>query len=220
MTNQNTFTYSVDGKMFTTNDAIISGRQIRSKAGLAPASDHILIELGNQTTRSIGLEESIDLTRPHPFGFRSFQGDCIYTFTLNERGYEWGADEISAADLRAYGDIPDDHELILDSKRDRPIDDDDFLRLRPKGVERVLSRPVEKICVIINTMPEYVSQGRLSFAELAKLAFPDTQVTPYTEYTVSYRKGPRNSPEGSLIAGESVKIKKGMLFDVSETDKS
>lgn len=220
MSSQNTFKYSVDGQMFTTNDAIISGRQIRSQVGLRPASDHILIEIGSHTTRSIGLEENIDLTQTQPLGFRSFAGDRIYTFTVNERGYEWGADEISTIDLRTYGDIPDDHELILDSQRDRPIDDDDFVRLRPKGVERIISRPVAKICIIVNTIEEYVSPGRLSFAELAKLAFPDTQVTPYTEYTVSYRKGPRNSPEGSLIDGESIKLKKGMIFDVSETDKS
>lgn len=220
MSSQRTFTYSVDGQTYTTEDAILSGRQIRSQASLNPASDHILIEFGKNTTRSVGLEETVDPIQSQPPGFRSFPGDRIYTFTVNERGFEWGAEEISAADLRNYGDIPDDHELILDSKNDRPIEDDDFVRLKPKGVERIVSRPVEKICIFINTVQEYVNPGRLSFEALAKLAFPDTQVTPYTEYTVSYRKGPGSSPEGSLIAGESVKLRKGMIFDVSETDKS
>ena len=185
-----------------------------------PASDHVLIKIGNGAGQSIGLDEPVDLKSAQPPCFVSFRTDRVYSFTLNERGFEWGAAEISASDLRKYGNIPDDHELILDSKLDRPIEDDDVVHLKAKGVERILSRPAEKICIIVNTVEQYVDPGRLTFEELAKLAFPDTQVTPNTEYTVSYRKGPGNMPEGSLIAGEFVKLRKGMIFDVSETDKS
>ena len=213
-------TYKVDGAAIETADAILSGRQIRQAAGLSPASDHVLIKLGNGTSQSIGLDEPVDLKGEQLPCFVSFRADRTYSFTLNERGFEWGADEISAEDLRKYGGIPYNHELILDSKRDLPIEDADVVRLKSKGVERILSRPAEKICIIINTVEEYVDPGRLTFEQIAKLAFPDTQVTANTEYTVSYRKGPGNMPEGSLIAGESVKLKKGMIFDASETDKS
>ncbi|MCF6328499.1 MAG: multiubiquitin domain-containing protein [Henriciella sp.] len=220
MSRENTFEYELNGQTVTTIDAIISGRMIRSQAGLSPASDHIIIELGDRTSRSLGLEEQINLSEEQARSFRSFRGDRVYSLTINERGFEWGADEISTSDLRKYGNIPDDHELILDSKRDRPIEDDDLVRLKAKGVERILSRPMEKICIIVNTVEEFVDPGRLTFEDLAELAFPGVQVTPNTEYTVSYRKGVGSMPEGSLIAGESVKLKKGMIFDVSETDKS
>lgn len=212
--------YKVDGGAFETNDAILSGRQIRQAAGLAPASDHILIKVGQGVGQSIGLEETVDLQGDEQPCFVSFKSDRVFSLTINERGFEWGAEEISASDIRQYGNIPEDHELFLDSKRDRPIEGDDVVRLKAKGVERILSRPIEKICIIVNTVEEYVDPGRFSFEQLAKLAFSNTQVTPNTEYTVSYRKGPGNKPEGSLIAGESVKLKKGMIFDVSETDKS
>lgn len=216
----NNAAYKVDGSAFESTDVVLSGRQIRQSAGLAPASDHVLIKIGQGTSQSIGLDEAVDLNQDEPPCFLSFESDRVFSLTINERGFEWGAGEISASDIRNYGGIPDDHQLILDSKGDHLIDDDDVVRLKAKGVERIISKPMEKICIVINTVEEYVEPGRFSFEELAKLAFPNTEVTPNTEYTVSYRKGPGNKPEGSLIAGESVKLKKGMIFDVSETDKS
>ncbi|WP_299281762.1 multiubiquitin domain-containing protein [uncultured Tateyamaria sp.] len=216
----NNAAYKVDGSAFESIDVVLSGRQIRQSAGLAPASNYVLIKIGQGTSQSIGLDEAVDLNQDEPPCFLSFESDRVFSLTINERGFEWGASEISASDIRAYGGIPDDHQLILDSEGDRPIEDDDVVRLKAKGAERIISKPMEKICIVINTVEEYVEPGRFSFEELAKLAFPNTEVTPNTEYTVSYRKGPGNKPEGSLIAGESVKLKKGMIFDVSETDKS
>lgn len=35
-----------------------------------------------------------------------------------------------------------------------------------------------------------------------------------------YRRGEGNKPEGSLVQGETVKIKDGMIFNVTATDKS
>ncbi|MET1416825.1 multiubiquitin domain-containing protein [Roseibium sp. HPY-6] len=214
------YAFEVDGQTISTNDPIINGRMIRSSAGLNPVSDYVIIELGSATSRSLGLEEWVDLRVAQNARYLSFEGDRTYSLTINERGYEWGAEELSAKDIRRYAGVPDDHELILDSQRDQPIADDEIIRLSRKGVERVLSRLPAIICIIVNTIEEYVEPGKISFEELAKLAFPDSEETPNTEYTVSYRKGRRDQPEGSLIAGESVKLKKGMIFDVSETDKS
>lgn len=220
MSNVQTYEYKIDGQLVSTNDQIINGRNIRANAGLNPASDYQLIEIGKITSRSVGLEEKIDLNENPDAIFLSFKNDRAYSFTVNERGFEWGDEQISASDIRLYADIPENHELFLDSKRDRPIEDDDIVHLKQKGVERILSRKPEKICIIINTLEEDVESGRITFEELAKLAFPNTKVTPNTEYTVSFNKGPRATPEGTLIAGESVKLKKGMIFDVTETDKS
>nr|WP_319387994.1 multiubiquitin domain-containing protein [uncultured Cohaesibacter sp.] len=220
MKNQDTFQYELDGKAIITPDSIVTGRGIRASAGLNPASEYILIELGNLTSRSIGLEEEVNLAEISSPIFRSFKGDRTFSFTINERGYEWGDEEISADDIRAIASIPDDQELILDSDRDRPIDDDDRVRLKSKGVERILSRPAEQICIIVNTRQKFVSPGRISFAQLVALAFPDLPIGPNTAFTVSYRKGRGDKPEGTLIEGESIKVKKGMVFNASATDKS
>lgn len=220
MPESDNFQYEIDGQIFPTSDGIVTGRAIRAEAGLNPVSDYVLIELGNQTSRSVGLEEEIDLAETPSPRFRSFRSDRAFSLTVNERGYEWGEEAISTSDLRAMASIPEGHELILDSKGDRALDDDKPIRLKPKGVERILSRERETICIFINTVEEYVEPGKISFSQLAKLAFPDLQITENTEFTVTYRKGHDAQPAGSLIEGESVKVKKGMIFDVTATDKS
>lgn len=48
--------------------------------------------------------------------------------------------------------------------------------------------------------------------------YPDKN--PNIIYTVTYRRGEGKKPEGTLVEGESVKVKDGMIFDVTRTDKS
>lgn len=220
MPDTNTYTYQLDGELVTTADPVLTGREIRAKAGHNPASDIVLIMIGDATSTSIGLEEEVHLTGDSVPILLSFESDRVYSLVINERGYEWGAEEISAADIRRHASIPDDHELVLDSAGDRPISDDDVVRLKRKGVERIRSRPVEKICIIVNTREKWVEPGKITFAELIALAFPNVPQGPNTAFTVSFRKGRGDKPEGTLIEGEMVKLKKGMVFNVSATDKS
>lgn len=214
------YTYQLDGEMFASNDPILTGRQIRTNANLNPASNFILIAIGEKASRSIGLEEKIQLCEDDISVFLSFKSDRVFSLIINERGYEWGTDEISAADIRQYANIPDKHELVLDSSGDKIIEEDEVVYLKPKGVERILSRPPKKLKIFVNTREKLIEPGNITFIELVKLAFPDLVVGPNTAFTASYRKGHGNCPEGTLIEGESIKLKKGMIFNVSATDKS
>lgn len=214
------YEYCLDNQIITTNDSVISGRQIRANAGLNPASAYILIEIGNNTSHSIGLEETIELRSDTKPTFLSFKSDRTFSLTINERGYEWGADQISATDIRRYANISDEHELILDSAQDKTIKNDETVCLQATGTEHIFSRLPEKIIIFVNTREKHVAPGKLTFTELVKLAFPDFQEGPNTSFTVSYRKGCGDRPEGTLIEGESIKITRGMHFNVSATDKS
>jgi len=72
--------------------------------------------------------------------------------------------------------------------------------------------------IIVNGQPRKVTQSKLSFEEICEIAFPGGG-GPNIFFTVSYRKGsPKH--EGTLVAGESVDIVPGMIFDVTRTDKS
>ncbi|WP_205625824.1 multiubiquitin domain-containing protein [Ensifer aridi] len=81
-------------------------------------------------------------------------------------------------------------------------------------------KPEKTIRIIVNTREKFVEPGMISFQEVVRLAFPDLPAGPNTSFTVSYRKGSDERPEATLVDGESVKVKKGMVFNVSATDKS
>lgn len=74
--------------------------------------------------------------------------------------------------------------------------------------------------IIVNGRQKMVTAKELSFAEIVALAFDNPLTGPNVVFTITYRKGEGNKPEGSLVEGEKVKIKEGMIFNVTATDKS
>jgi hypothetical protein len=78
----------------------------------------------------------------------------------------------------------------------------------------------KEVTLIVNGRKKVVTQKELSFAEVIALAFDSPPTGPNILFTVTYRKGEGNKPEGIMVEGETVKIKEGMIFNVTATDKS
>ena len=74
--------------------------------------------------------------------------------------------------------------------------------------------------IIVNGRQKEVSTKTLTFDQVVALAFNPVPSGPNVQFTVTYRKGPRRNHEGSMTEGETVRIKDGMIFDVTETNKS
>jgi hypothetical protein len=74
--------------------------------------------------------------------------------------------------------------------------------------------------IVVNGEQKVVTADELSFDQIVDLAFDPSQRGPQIEFTVDYRKGDDKKPKGSLVQGQTVKIKDGMIFDVTRTDKS
>jgi|GEM_PF-813365 hypothetical protein len=74
--------------------------------------------------------------------------------------------------------------------------------------------------IIVNGRKKTVKKRELSFTEVVLLAFETPSENANTIYTVTYRNGVHSHPEGSLVFGEKVEVKDGMIFNVTPTDKS
>jgi len=74
------------------------------------------------------------------------------------------------------------------------------------------------VTIIVNGRPKHVNEDSITFTEVVKLAFGE--VKPNTLYTVTYSGGPKENPKGTMSQGDTVKIKSGMNFNVTATDKS
>lgn len=78
-----------------------------------------------------------------------------------------------------------------------------------------------QVTIIVNGRPKVVpANEELSFAQVVALAFDNPPTGANIIFTVTYRKGPEHKPEGTLTEGQSVKVKDGMIFNVTPTDKS
>ena len=134
------FLTSINGIEVAFADPAPVGRQILSDAGFLPAEDHVLIQLLLHGTRSIGLDEPIDLRGPGAEAFWAFQSDRIFRFTINGRGYEWGVPKIAETLLRRIAAVPDEEILVLKrDDKDVVLAHDDIVELAASGTEHLLT---------------------------------------------------------------------------------
>lgn len=73
--------------------------------------------------------------------------------------------------------------------------------------------------IVVNAREHETADRDIGYEEVVALAYPGAG-GPNITFTVTYRRGQGNKPEGMLVAGQSVRIKDGMIFDVTRTDKS
>lgn len=85
--------------------------------------------------------------------------------------------------------------------------------------KRTKPRRPHLVTIYINTRPQEVERGEISFEEVVELAYPSAPFGDNTGYSLMYELG-RGGKEGTLVAGQSVKIKHCMRFDVTATDRS
>lgn len=78
----------------------------------------------------------------------------------------------------------------------------------------------KKVTIVVNGEPFEVEKDEISYAEVVTLAFPDYPQHPEVTYSVKYKRGHGNKPEGVLAPGGTVKVKDEMIFNVSPTGQS
>lgn len=74
--------------------------------------------------------------------------------------------------------------------------------------------------IIVNGRQKTVTQRTLTFEDIVILAFGSIGDNNCTVYTMTFKKGDDCRPEGSLVAGDQIRIKSGVVFNVTATDKS
>lgn len=72
--------------------------------------------------------------------------------------------------------------------------------------------------ITVNSRPRQVSDHRLGYEQVVRLAFPDDTPSPDIVYTVTYSHP--HGHDGSLASGQQVTVKDGMNFHVRKTNRS
>lgn len=76
------------------------------------------------------------------------------------------------------------------------------------------------VTIIVDGTPHAVEKGKITYAQVVTLAYPDYAQNPQITYSVIYKRGHGDKPEGTLSPGGSVNVKEGMIFNVSRTGQS
>ena len=74
--------------------------------------------------------------------------------------------------------------------------------------------------IFINTREKEWTKKSITFDEVVVLAFGSISNDPNIVYTVTYKKGDNNKPEGIMVKGDEIKVKNEMRFNVTQTNRS
>jgi len=71
----------------------------------------------------------------------------------------------------------------------------------------------------VNNIPRPWTEGTITYSQLVNLAVPPPPKNTIilAIFTVQYSHGPKENPNGTLVRGQTVKVKSCMAFDVTRT---
>jgi hypothetical protein len=76
------------------------------------------------------------------------------------------------------------------------------------------------VTIYVEATPHEWPKEDITFSQVVALEFPDFEQHPEFTYSVKYKRGQGEKPEGILNPGGSVKVKDGMIFNVHQTGQS
>lgn len=118
-------------------------------------------------------------------------------------------------DLKAHGETP---EEFIDREIDRDLAE---IAKDTRDIERLEEEKRHLyVTIIVDGTGHKWPKGKITFAEVVTLEFPDYRPGDGINYSVKYSKGPKENPEGVLVPGASVEVKEGMVFHVTRTGQS
>ena len=151
---------------------------------------------------------------------------AVHHFYVNASRYETERPTLTAAEIQQIAGIDPGSDLFLEVEGDHPdrlIADVEAVHLKDDEDTRHFyseqAKP-KQVTIIVNGTPHKWPKDEISYAEVVTLEVPDYLNHPEITYSVKYKRGRGEKPEGVLSPGASVKVKEGMIFSVSETGQS
>jgi len=154
---------------------------------------------------------------------RKVEGKHEVRIHIDQKQYE-SPNPTTGEALYRLGNVAPSLELyreVSGDKEDPPIENGPET-VHLKEDEHFHSGPIhsKEFTIFVNGRKKVVKSKKLSFTEIVALAFDPVPTGPNILFTISYEHGPHSNPEGTLMEGATVKIKEGMIFNVTQTDKS
>lgn len=148
----------------------------------------------------------------------------VYHLLIDDKNFKWNQRFINGAEIRQLGNISEDYQIFLTVKgqgEDEMINNEDNVDLGRPGIEKFYSKEKNfKIILMVNGREKQWTEKTITFEQVVVLAFGSYDNNPNKVYTVTYDRGPKENPEGSMVKGDVVVVKNKMIFNVTATDKS
>lgn len=204
----------------------LTPRQVAREVGLSPYSGsnvHLLDSRGKM--KRINLDDQINVSGSQ-FKLILSPPNFSAQFLFNDQKFESFCRYVSGSELATIiGGNLEETEIWCEwhsGKKKQRVLAETVIDLLDGNLKRIFDhRQVKQnITIIVNGRRRFISSYEICFEDLTRFAFDGNSSANQTIYTVTYLNGPPDSLEGSLIDGECVSITEGMIFNVTQTDKS
>lgn len=211
----------IEGRKYQWDEQFITGKQLKNLADLSLQEDLYLSLPDPWDDELIGNDATVDLARE---GIEYFYMKKSLHFTVDGKQFSWDKQFITGKQIRKVAHVSDDHEILLDNSgnfEDVLVEDKDRINLSRPGTEhfKTVHADVE-VTLIVNGRPKPWSKNKISFEQVIELAFGAYNPSPDVVYTLTFDKGPRQNPEGSMVRGDKVRVKNKMIFNATATNRS
>lgn len=217
--NQKPLIISIEGAMYEWHNQYITGAEVKQLAGI-PLEQELYLSLQDPwDDELIENNTKVNLARP---GIECFLIRRLLLFSINGNIVRWHKQYITGKQIRKIGAIDSDDELFLKMTEpydDELVEDETIVDLARPGVEHFISQRPKKFKIIVNGMLKEWIEFQVSFDQVIVLAFGSIDYNSKA-YTVTYSKGPKENPKGSMVKSDSVYVKSKMNFNVTATNKS
>ncbi|RSV41109.1 hypothetical protein CA234_09870 [Sphingomonas sp. ABOLE] len=221
-----TFVVEVDTRRVDVSQEQVTVREILALCGAEPERRDALFRTDSGEARFVA-PTGIIVCGPAVPTFRLHRASQIRRLTVDRRAWEWGAASISTADICEIAGLPEGTELLQRMFDTFVIIDSDEIDLTQEETPQIFSRRPQpgvetrsSVPAVVNGRPRNLPSRHVSFEDLVSAAFPRVPQAPSRLFTVTYRRGPPDHPEGSLVPSQRVAITSGTIFHVTATDKS
>lgn len=211
----------IEGRKYAWDEQFITGKQLKELADLGLQENLYLSLPDPWDDELITNEATVDLARE---GIEYFYLKRPLHFTVDGKEFSWEKQYITGKQIKKLAGVYDNHEIVLDNKgnfEDTLIEDDEKINLSRPGTEHFKTvRTDVEVILIVNGRPKQWSKSKISFEQVIVLAFGVCSDDQNIVYTVTYDKGPRQNPEGSMVRGDKVRVKNKMIFNATATNRS
>lgn len=211
--------FAINGEQFEWLEQFIIGAELKNLAKLSPDVELYLSIQDPWDDELISNETRVNLARPEIEHFYSKQK---LKYSINGQHFESVRQYVKGEFLRKQGNIPEDEDLYLKVEKpweDELITPEEWVDLARPGIEHFKSKSVEFLLIVDGREKKW-HKRKISFQEVVVLAKGAYQDSTTMYYTVTYDRGPKQNPEGSMVKGDVVFVKNKMIFNVTATDKS
>lgn len=211
----------IDGRDFVLGKVALTGRDILAAVEADPDASDVLIRIDGGRARLLAPDEQL-VPAGGEAHFRVHRKGALRYLKVDERFWEWGAPAIGEHDIREIAGISDD--VVLHLVGGDPLRTCGLVDLTVDWVPAVVSNPDTSraltVPVVVNGRSQHLAKAEVSFEDLVALAYPDRPPALSEMFTVTYRHGPADRPEGSLAPTQTMRSISGASYNVTATDKS